>query len=88
MGQEGILMRKVPGIAGEERRLILLPKLFHREVILNAHDRQGHQGADKTVSVSRLDSIGLEYIRRYRKTSDRARTVKHVREARPVDPFH
>ena len=43
MSQEGILMRKVPGIAGEERRLILLPQLFHREVILNAHDRQGHQ---------------------------------------------
>ena len=43
MSQEGILMRKVQGIAGEERKLILLPQLFHREVILNAHDRQGHQ---------------------------------------------
>ena len=49
MSQEGILMRKAQGVASEEKKLILLPQLFHRGVILNAHDRQWHRGADKTV---------------------------------------
>ena len=88
MSQEGILMRKVPGIAGEERRLILLPQLFHRELILNAHDRQGHQGADKTVSCLqvRFDWPGI--YQAYKNTSDRAQIVKHVKVARPADLFH
>ena len=38
--------------------------------------------------VYRLDSIGLEYIRRYKNTSDRVQIVKHVKVARPADLFH
>ena len=50
MSSEKILMGKAKGVAGEERNLLLLPQLFHREVLLNAHDRQGRQGAETTKS--------------------------------------
>ena len=37
--------------------------------------------------VYRLDSIGLEYISRYKNTSDHAQTAKRVKLARLADPF-
>ena len=86
MSQEGILMRKVQGIAGEERRLILLPQLFHREVILNAHDRQGHQGADKTVSCLqvRFDWPGIYHaVQKYIGSCPDCQACKGSKASRP-----
>ena len=49
MDLERILIRRAKEIADEERKVILLPQLFHLEVILNTHDRQGYQEVDKRV---------------------------------------
>ena len=88
MSQEGILMRKAQGVAGEERKLILLPQLFHREVILNAHDRQGHQGADKTVPSLqvRFDWHGIyQAVQKYIGSCPDCQACKGIK---PVNPFH
>ena len=59
MSQEGILMRKVQGVAGEERKLILLPQLFHRKVILNAHDKGIKNTSEHAQTAKRVKAAKL-----------------------------
>ena len=43
--------------------LVILPQLFHMEVMLAAHDRQGHQGHHRvTTHISKLSMTGLPYM--------------------------
>ena len=48
--REGIINRKRTDTEKIMKKtpLIILPQLFHREVVIEAHDRQGHQGEEKT----------------------------------------
>ena len=51
ISSQGILLRKVKNEANDSvRKLVVVPKLYHFEIMHQAHDLSGHQGENKTIA--------------------------------------